>query len=293
MLGKLYPVLIIPPIPPHHSLGDYAAKQSKAKEDAQVIARRRRMLAMFLNRLNRHPILSRERVFARFLDPGTPWAEIIHAPPVTHLPKNPLRAPAQNPTDTSLGHLYNVLPLPSTGQTLQDPDQRFLESEAFTAKFSAQLSGSTEKVNKRLMRRWTELGADHADFGALLNGFGLTENQPDLAHAIERTGQAIDATYVNTNAMVQEWERTFTEPLAEYAQFSAIIKQLLKYRHQKHLQYETIRDGASCLSMITLTRNSPRDEARTAGRAGADGDRGATSAFGPRPLHFGAPVAGV
>lgn len=247
MLGKLYPVLIIPPIPPHHSLGDYAAKQSKAKEDAQVIARRRRMLAMFLNRLNRHPILSRERVFARFLDPGTPWAEIIHAPPVTHLPKNPLRAPAQNPTDTSLGHLYNVLPLPSTGQTLQDPDQRFLESEAFTAKFSAQLSGSTEKVNKRLMRRWTELGADHADFGALLNGFGLTENQPDLAHAIERTGQAIDATYVNTNAMVQEWERTFTEPLAEYSQFSAIIKQLLKYRHQKHLQYETIRDGTSCL----------------------------------------------
>ena len=68
VLGKLYPVLIIPPIPPHHSLGDYAAKQSKAKEDAQVIARRRRMLATFLNRLNRHPILSRERVFLRFLD---------------------------------------------------------------------------------------------------------------------------------------------------------------------------------------------------------------------------------
>lgn len=42
---------------------------------------------------------------------------------------------------------------------------------------------------------------------------------------------------------LQEWERSFTEPLAEYSQFSAIIKQLLKYRHNKHLQCEMTRDS--------------------------------------------------
>lgn len=41
---------------------------------------------------------------------------------------------------------------------------------------------------------------------------------------------------------MQEWERTYTEPLAEYAQFSNIIKHLLKYRHSKHLQFEMTRD---------------------------------------------------
>lgn len=39
---------------------------------------------------------------------------------------------------------------------------------------------------------------------------------------------------------LQEWERTVTEPLYEYGQFSNIIKSLLKYRHQKHLQWEMI-----------------------------------------------------
>jgi hypothetical protein len=43
--------------------------------------------------------------------------------------------------------------------------------------------------------------------------------------------------------MLQEWERLFTEPLAEYTQFSAIIKSLLKYRHGKHVQFEQTRDG--------------------------------------------------
>lgn len=41
---------------------------------------------------------------------------------------------------------------------------------------------------------------------------------------------------------LQAWEATFTEPLAEYTQFSAIIKSLLKYRHLKHLQYEMTRE---------------------------------------------------
>lgn len=41
---------------------------------------------------------------------------------------------------------------------------------------------------------------------------------------------------------LQAWERTFTEPLAEYTEFSAIIKSLLKYRHMKHVQYELTRE---------------------------------------------------
>lgn len=44
-------------------------------------------------------------------------------------------------------------------------------------------------------------------------------------------------------SQLQEWERSFTEPLAEYSQFSNVIKQLLKYRHSKHLQFEMTRDS--------------------------------------------------
>jgi sorting nexin-41/42 len=76
-LVKLYPTLIIPPIPSKNTIGDYAVKQGKAKEDASLIARRKRMLQTFLNRIARHPILSNERVFHRFLDGEVSWVSFI------------------------------------------------------------------------------------------------------------------------------------------------------------------------------------------------------------------------
>ena len=72
-LSKLYPTLIVPPIPSKQTIGDYAVKQGKAKEDVAMIARRKRMLQMFLNRIARHPILSHEQVFHKFLDGDASW----------------------------------------------------------------------------------------------------------------------------------------------------------------------------------------------------------------------------
>lgn len=80
-LTGLYPVLIIPPIPSKQSLADYAVKgQSKAKEDATVIARRKRLLEDFLRRLVRHPILGGEHILHRFLEDGVSWV----SSPVRH-----------------------------------------------------------------------------------------------------------------------------------------------------------------------------------------------------------------
>jgi sorting nexin-41/42 len=101
------------------------------------------------------------------------------------------------------------------------------------------------------------MSADNADLGAALNGFSLNEQGP-LASAIEKTGQAIDATYLSTTVMVsseplssppfnsfprqlQELESHWAEPLHEYSQFAQIIRKMLLYRHQKHLQYEMIQ----------------------------------------------------
>jgi hypothetical protein len=79
-MTKLYPTLIIPPIPSKQTIGDYAAKQSKAKEDVAMIARRKRMLQTFLNRVARHPILSNEHVFHRFLDGEVSWVRFTGYP---------------------------------------------------------------------------------------------------------------------------------------------------------------------------------------------------------------------
>ncbi|EIN06112.1 hypothetical protein PUNSTDRAFT_54425 [Punctularia strigosozonata HHB-11173 SS5] len=241
-LAKLYPTLIVPPIPSKQTIGDYAVKQAKAKEDAQMIARRKRMLQTFLNRVAKHPILSNEHVFHRFLDGEVSWTEVLHSPPLTLLPKNILRAPAHNPTDSSSAIAYASLPNPSPSHPLRRPDQRFLDSEAFTNKFAAHLQGPMEKVTRRTMKRWSEYSQDHAELGAALNGFSLNETG-ELAAAIEKTGQAVDTTYLSTTRLLQDLEQNWQEPLSEYTQFASIIKKLLAYRHQKHVQVEMTQDA--------------------------------------------------
>jgi len=92
------------------------------------------------------------------------------------------------------------------------------------------------------MKRWTDFATDSADLGAVLNGFSLNESGP-LAAALEKTGQAIDATYIATTHLVQDMEQNWAEPLNEYAQFASIIRKLLIYRHQKHAQLEITQEA--------------------------------------------------
>ncbi|KAF9648877.1 hypothetical protein BDM02DRAFT_3155531 [Thelephora ganbajun] len=247
-LVKLYPTLIIPPIPSKNTIGDYAVKQSKAKEDAVLIARRKRMLQTFLNRIARHPILSNERVFHRFLDGEVSWTEVLNSPPITLLPKNILKAPSHNPTDQEASPAYQALPNPSPTHPLRNPDQRFLDSEVFTSRFAAHISGPMEKVSRRTMKRWSDLAQDYQELGAALNGFSLNEQvlneqQGHLSAALEKTGQANDATCASTIKLAQDLEQNWVEPIHEYGQFASIIKKLLVYRHQKHVQYEMTQDA--------------------------------------------------
>ncbi|KAF9564264.1 hypothetical protein CPC08DRAFT_741539 [Agrocybe pediades] len=241
-LSRLYPTIIVPPIPSKQTLGDYAVKQGKAKEDATLIARRKRLLQTFLNRVARHPILSNEHVFHRFLDGEVSWAEVLNSPPLSLLPKNILKAPSHNPTDQNASPAYAALPNPSAAHPLRNPDQRFLDSEAFTVKFANHVSGPMEKVTRRVVKRWADYAQDHADLGAALNGFSLNESG-ELSGAIEKTGQAVDATYMSTTQLLQDLEQNWAEPLHEYSQFATIIKKLLAYRHQKHVQYEMTQDA--------------------------------------------------
>lgn len=54
-------------------MADYAAKPTKAKEDAGIIELRKRMLAVFLNRCRTMKDVLADGVFWRFLDAHTSW----------------------------------------------------------------------------------------------------------------------------------------------------------------------------------------------------------------------------
>ena len=77
-LVNLHPTLIIPPIPEKHSMADYAAKPTKAKEDMGIIDLRKRMLSVFLNRCRRMREVREDGVWWRFLDPNASWVRYFH-----------------------------------------------------------------------------------------------------------------------------------------------------------------------------------------------------------------------
>lgn len=72
-LCRLHPTLIMPPIPEKHTMADYAANPTKAKQDQQIIDLRKRMLAVFLNRCRRMEEVRNDGVWWRFLDPNASW----------------------------------------------------------------------------------------------------------------------------------------------------------------------------------------------------------------------------
>ncbi|KAG0204659.1 Sorting nexin, cytoplasm-to-vacuole targeting pathway/endosomal sorting [Mortierella sp. GBA30] len=262
VLCRIYPTLIVPPIPEKHTISNYANIQNKSKEDAAMVEKRKRMLQKFLNRLAKHEILSYEHVFHRFLETGVSWSELMHCPPISTLPKNPLNATlTASSSSASLIRSSSVPPSPSAstqsspgpaapapGQMpnpplLRQPDPRFIDSEVFTQKFSNQLSGSMDRSQKKVVRKLREIADDNSELGAALNGFSLSESESvPLANAIEKIGQAVDSSFLATTALMQALEINVNEPMQEYVQYASIIKSILKFRHQKHIQSESTAD---------------------------------------------------
>lgn len=286
-LVSLHPTLIIPPIPEKHTMADYAAKPTKAKEDAGIIELRKRMLAMFLNRCRKMTDVLEDGVFWRFLDPYTSWSDVLNSPPVANIPKQILKAPPLDTANPTQAHSY--LPVPSSSAKLksggptsssgtpvapannaampsaaahttpgpqvfgrfppetrqmseEELDPYFVHFENSSKELEALLQGPMEKVNRRLLRHLGNWGEEMADLGARFNAFSLSEQTQTLASAIEKTGQAVDSTYIATTELSSSLSASFAEPMRESAQFASVVRAVLRYRVLKRIQEDMTKD---------------------------------------------------
>ncbi|KAK9359362.1 hypothetical protein V1504DRAFT_394958 [Lipomyces starkeyi] len=240
-LTRLFPTLIVPPIPEKHTMADYAAKPTKAKEDTRIIDHRRRMLAVFLNRCRAMRQIREHAVFQKFLDPNVSWIEVLNSPPLISIPKSILRAPPLDTGNPTPEHTY--LPVPSPSARLREGDDiEFQGAEINAKEYEIIMSSGIERVNKRILKRYGEIAADLAELGARYNAWSLNEVNT-LAAAIENVGQAVDLTYISTEELISSLSSSFSEPLGESAQFAAVVRAVLKYRHQKALQYEITKNS--------------------------------------------------
>ncbi|KAL2213645.1 sorting nexin-41 [Sarocladium strictum] len=267
-LTRLHPTLIIPPIPEKHTMADYAAKPTSAKQDQQIIDLRKRMLAVFLNRCRRMDAVRLDGVWWRFLDPNASWSEVLHSHPIASIPKSILKAPPLDTANPTAAH--NYLPIPSSSAKLRtssgsygdtssipsgaqivsrfpsdasqlsehDLDPYFTSYEASIKELEQLLMGPIEKVNRRTLSHLSSLAADLCELGSRYNAYALSEQAPSLGPAIERVGQAADLSYIATEELSGSLGATFAEPMRENAQFAGVVRSVLKYRVLKRVQQD-------------------------------------------------------
>ncbi|KAH0494239.1 hypothetical protein TgHK011_000866 [Trichoderma gracile] len=268
-LTRLHPTLVIPPIPEKHTMADYAANPTSAKQDQQIIDLRKRMLMVFLNRCRRMDAVREDGVWWRFLDPNSSWSEVLHSHPVASIPKSVLKAPPLDPANPTPAH--NFLPIPSSSAKLKTPaggqdlgasvfqggshaierfpadasklseqelDPYFISYEASIKELEQLLTGPMEKVNRRTLSHLSSLAADLCELGSRYNAFALSEQAPSLGPAIERIGQAADASYIATEELSGTLGASFAEPMRENAQFAGVVRSVLRYRVLKRVQQD-------------------------------------------------------
>jgi len=207
-LVALHPTLIIPPIPEKHSISDYAAKPTKAKEDEGIIELRKRMLATFLNRCRKMKEVREDGVWWRFLDPNASWSEVLHSHPVASVPKNNLKAPPLDPAHPSPGH--NYLPVPaqsaklrsvsgtsSSGTPTSPPLNTTLPSAAAHTAPGPQVFGrfppESGKLNEvDLDPYFVQYEASSKELETLLQGSMERVNQRVLSHLFKLGGDLMD-----------------------------------------------------------------------------------------------------
>lgn len=112
-LLRLFPTLIIPPIPEKHSLFNYLINSIDNSKELNIIEMRKRSFKTFLVDLifNSNHHLKECQLLHKFLDPNYElcWINAINEPPVSLLPNNLLLANPINPTDQN--GLYSLLPI--------------------------------------------------------------------------------------------------------------------------------------------------------------------------------------
>lgn len=112
-LLKLFPTLIIPPIPEKHSLFSYLVNSINNNNELNIIEMRKRYFTSFLHDLifSSDASLKNCKLIAKFFDPNYElcWENALHEPPVNLIPNNLLLANPIDPTDQN--GLYSLLPI--------------------------------------------------------------------------------------------------------------------------------------------------------------------------------------
>ncbi|KAF8424638.1 hypothetical protein EV426DRAFT_598802 [Tirmania nivea] len=246
-LCKDFSASAVPPLPDKHKM-EYVRGDRFGPDFTQ---RRARSLHRFLKRLTLHPELRKTTLLIVFLE-SPEWNAHMRLRP-TKAASNGDGGVFDGLTDTFLNAFSKI----------HKPDRRFIEVREDADKLDEDL-GHVEKIIARVVRREADLEVDYADLAAQFKKFEVIE--PQVADAIHAFAVGVEDTSAGLRKLKEHTDQDYLGSLRDMEAYIIALKQLLKAREQKQLDFEGLKDY---LSKAEYERDQLANSHLTGGGAGA------------------------
>ncbi|TQS35123.1 hypothetical protein Golomagni_04464 [Golovinomyces magnicellulatus] len=227
-LSREYPTCAVPPVPEKNSL----AYVRGDRFGPDFTERRARSLTRFLLRLTLHPIIRRSALLIIFLE-SVDW----NATMKSRLQRGSVGASSSD----SAGGVFDGLTdtFINAFTKVHKPDKRFIDVREKSDKLDEDL-GYIEKIVARVSRREGDLETDLKDLAEQFQHLitlesGVEKEGAEFVHRLETTSQGL-------GVLRRVWDHNHLGSLRDMLAYSAAVKNLLKAREQKQLDFEQLTE---------------------------------------------------
>ncbi|KAH8766877.1 sorting nexin-4 [Diaporthe sp. PMI_573] len=238
-LSKDYPACAVPPIPDKQRM-EYVRGDRFGTDFTQ---RRAYSLQRFLSRCSQHPTLRRASLLHTFLE--TPdWNATMQS--------RSSRANTTISADAGSGGVFDNFAdtFINVFTKVHKPDRRFIEVKEKSDKLDDDL-GQVEKLVARVARRENDLENDLRDLAEQFQK--LINLEPGVEAAVHAFAASVEDTATGLKKLKDHTDQDYLGSLRDMVAFSAALKNLLKAREQKQLDFEQLTEY---LNKSTVDRDS-------------------------------------
>lgn len=215
----------MPPLPDKHKM-EYVRGDRFGVDFTQ---RRANSLARFLTRLTLHPVLRRSALLIIFLE-SSDWNATMRSRPSRGTSRDEQASGVfDNFTDTFINAFTKV----------HKPDQRFIEVKGKSDKLDEDL-GHIEKIVARVARREGDLETDYKDLAEQFQR--LINLEPGVESSVHAFSASVEDTSAGLKTLKDHTDQNYLGSLRDMQAYSTAVKNLLKAREQKQLDFEQLTE---------------------------------------------------
>jgi sorting nexin-4 len=256
-LCKDYPAAAVPPLPDKQRM-EYVRGD---RFGSDFTNRRAFSLQRFLGRLSLHPILRRSAMLHTFLE-SPDWNATMKS--------RSARGSLASPNEPASGGVFDNFAdtFINAFTKVHKPDRRFIEVKEKSDKLDEDLA-NVEKVVARVVRREADLEQDLKDLAEQFQK--LITLEPGVEPALHAFSASVEDTSTGLRKLKEHTDQDYLGSLRDMVAYSGALKNLLRAREQKQLDFEQLTEY--------LNKSSSERDSLASGYGGTGGIAGSAGGF--------------